>query len=79
MFTIHYVVVAEGKSPDVIERMVLKHTRLTDADAAARSLISGVRARWPETPPNGYLILDERHRVVIRCRGVVMNDLPARR
>jgi hypothetical protein len=68
MFTIQYVIDAEGKPPDVIERMVLKHTRLTAADAAARSLLSGVRARWPDTPPNGYLILDQKQRVVIRCR-----------
>ena len=68
MFTIQYVIDAEGKTIDVIERMVLKHTRLSDADAAARSLLIGVRARWPDTPPNGYMILDERHRVVIRCR-----------
>lgn len=68
MFTIQYVVDTGGKTLDVIERMVLKHTRLTDADAAARSLLSGVRARWPDTPPNGYLILDQNQRVVIRCR-----------
>ena len=68
MFTIQYVIDAEGKTPDVIERMVLKYTRLTDADAAARSFLSGVRRRWPETPPNAYLILDQKQRVVVRCR-----------
>jgi hypothetical protein len=68
MFTIQYVIEAEGKTPDVIERMVLKNSRLADADTAARSLLSGVRARWPDTPPNGYLILDQKLRVVLRCR-----------
>jgi hypothetical protein len=42
MFTIQYVIEAEGKTPDVIERMVLKHSRLADAAAAARSLLSGL-------------------------------------
>jgi hypothetical protein len=51
--------------------MVLKHPRLPDADTAARSFLSGVQARWPATPPNGYVILDKENRVVIRYRQVV--------
>jgi hypothetical protein len=68
MFTVQYVIDTEGKTPDVIERMVLKHARITDADEAARFLLRDVRGRWPDTPPNGYLILDQKQRVVIRCR-----------
>jgi hypothetical protein len=71
MFTVEYVVDAEGKTPDVLERMVLNHPRLPDADIAARFFLSGVQARWPVTPPNGYVILDRENRVVIRYRQVV--------
>ena len=71
MFTVEYVVDAEGKTPDVLERMVLKHPRLPDAHTAARSFLSGVQARWPATPPNGYVILDKENRAVLRYRQVV--------
>jgi hypothetical protein len=71
MFTVEYVVDDEGRTADVLERMVLGHPRLPDANTAARSFLSGVQARWPATPPNGYVILDKENRVVIRYRQVI--------
>jgi hypothetical protein len=37
------------ENPDVLESIVLKHARLPEVKAA-RSLLSGVRTQWRETP-----------------------------
>jgi len=66
MFTIEYVIVRRSKHPRVVERMVSEAVRLVYADRVAKSLLDSVRERRPETPPDGYQILDNEQHVVLR-------------
>jgi hypothetical protein len=38
------------ENPDVLESIDLKHARLPEVNFAARSLLSGARTQWRETP-----------------------------
>jgi hypothetical protein len=66
MFTIEFVAVRGWEEPGVVERRVCSFGRLADAARSARSQLEGVRAMHPDTPPDGFQILDGDGNVLFR-------------
>ena len=66
LFTIEFVIVRDGDRLGVVERMTAGADRLADAEHTARSLVERVRRNRPETPPDGFQILDKDGRIVLR-------------
>jgi hypothetical protein len=65
MFNIEYVILRGGQ-PGVVERMTSASDDLAVAEQSARSGLDRVRLMRPDTPPDGYQILDMSGSVIRR-------------
>jgi hypothetical protein len=66
MFTIEFVAVHGWDDPGLVERRVCTFGSFADAERTARSQLAGVRAMHPDTPPDGFQILDGDGSVLLR-------------
>lgn len=68
MFTIEFVVVSEDRpdQPRVVERMVSPRLFPYDVEHRARLVLRKAKRQPSANSPNGYRILDEEGRVIVR-------------
>jgi hypothetical protein len=74
MFTIEFVIVRGWEDPGIVECRVCAFGCFAAAARSARFQLEGVRAMHPDTPPDGFQILDGDGTVLFRSWDVPPNS-----
>ncbi|HUK08525.1 MAG TPA: hypothetical protein VLX09_11705 [Stellaceae bacterium] len=66
MLTIQWINASKQNPNELIEQLVFPRDTLPDAMSLARNMLAATQARHPQSPPNGFRILDGQGRAVGR-------------